>query len=143
MDDKLYEAPTGVIRKYKDMGDGTWAEVVSTVSGSGGGSSTVALTRTALLSAATATGAGSAVADAGSPPSFTATVAGTGSVSATVLIQARNTASGQWITLGTITLSGTTAAADGFASLARYMEYRANVTAISGTGAAVTVDMGS
>lgn len=101
------------------------------------------LTRTAMLSAATATGAGSAVADAGGAPSFSAEVSGTGSVAATVLIQARNAASGQWLTLGTITLSGTTAATDGFASLARYMEYLANLTAVSGTGAAVTVTMGS
>lgn len=104
---------------------------------------TLGLVRTNLLSAVTATGAGSAVADSGRAPSFTATVSGTGAVAATVLIQARNTASGQWITLGTITLSGTTTAVDGFASLVRYLEYRANLTAISGTSASVTVDMGS
>ncbi|HUM37176.1 MAG TPA: hypothetical protein PLQ85_09925 [Anaerolineae bacterium] len=101
------------------------------------------LTRADLLAAVTATGAGAATADAGNPPSFTATVAGTGAVSATVQIRARNTASGQWVLLGTITLSGTTTASDGFAALTRYMEYQANVTAISGTGAAVTVSMGS
>lgn len=102
-----------------------------------------ALVRTTLLAAVTATGAGSAVADSGRAPSFTATVAGTGAVSATVLIQARNTASGEWILLATITLSGTTTASDGFAQTVRYMEYRANLTARSGTGAAVTVTMGS
>ena len=100
-------------------------------------------TRTTLLSAVTGTGAGSAVTDQGQPPSFAANVQGTGSVTATVVIEARNAASGVWFTLATITLSGTTSAADGFGSLVRYMEYRANLTAVSGTGAAVTVTMGS
>mgnify|MGYP003440099415 FL=1 len=109
----------------------------------GGGGGTTALTRTALLAAATATGAGSAVADSGRAPSFTADVSGTGTVSATVLIQGRNVASGAWTLLGTITLSGSASASDGFASLTRYMEYRANLTAISGTSATVNVAMGS
>ena len=101
------------------------------------------LSRTAMLAAVTATGAGSATADGGRAPSFSANVAGTGAVTATVVVEARNTASGVWFTLATITLSGTTSAADGFATLARYMEYRGNLTAISGTGAAVTLTMGS
>lgn len=109
----------------------------------GGGGGTTALTRTALLAAATATGAGSAVADSGRAPSFTADVSGTGTVGATVLIQGRNVASGAWTLLGTITLSGSASASDGFASLTRYMEYRANLTAISGTSATVNVAMGS
>lgn len=108
-------------------------------SGGGGGGS---LTRTALLTAATATGPGSPVPDFGAP-SFTGEVTGTGAVSAAVRIEARNTASGVWTTMGTLTMSGTTSAGDSFGSLIRYMEYRANVTAISGTGAAVTVTMGS
>lgn len=109
----------------------------------GGGGGTTALTRTALLAAVTATGAGSAVADSGRAPSFTADVSGAGAVSATVLIQGRNVASGAWTLLGTITLSGSASASDGFASLTRYMEYRANLTAISGTSATVNVAMGS
>lgn len=109
----------------------------------GGGGGTTALTRTALLAAVTGTGAGSAVADSGRAPSFTADVSGTGTVSATVLIQGRNVASGAWTLLGTITLSGSASASDGFASLTRYMEYRANLTAISGTSATVNVAMGS
>jgi len=108
-----------------------------------GGSAAASLTRGVLLAAATATGAGSAVADSGRPPSFDATVTGTGAVSATVVIQGRNAASGGWVTMATITLSGTATATDGFAILTRYVEYRANLTAVSGTGAAVTVTMGS
>lgn len=101
------------------------------------------LARTSMLSAVTTTQSGNAVADNGRPPSFSANVSGTGAVSATIRIEARNTANGVWLTLATITLSGTTTAADGFASLTRYMEYRAVLSAISGTGAAVTVTMGS
>jgi hypothetical protein len=71
---------------------------------------------------------------------FQATVTGTGAVTATVLIQVSNNVSTLgWITLGTITLSGTTTATDGFASEASWAYYRANVTAVSGTGAAVYV----
>lgn len=102
-----------------------------------------ALTRTLLLTGVTVTGAGSAVADGGCAPSFEADLSGTGSVTATILIQGRNVASGLWVLLGTITLSGTTTASDGFASPARYMEYRANCTAITGTAATLTVVMGS
>lgn len=102
-----------------------------------------ALGRTAMLNAVTTTQSGPAVSDNGRAPTFSANVSGTGAVSATIQVQARNTASGVWLTLGTITLSGTTSAADGFATLARYMEYRAVLSAISGTGAAVTVTMAS
>lgn len=100
-------------------------------------------TRTTLLAAATATGAGNPATDSGGAPSFSASVVGTGAVSATVVIEARNAAGGVWFTLATITLSGTASAADGFGSLVKYMEYRANLTAVSGNGAVVTVTMGS
>lgn len=100
-------------------------------------------TRTTMLAAATATGPSVAFPDRGQPPSFAANVQGTGAVTATVEIQARNAASGVWFRLATITLSGTTSAADGFGTLVRYMEYRANCTALTGTGAALTVTMGS
>lgn len=70
---------------------------------------------------------------------FQATVSGTGAVSATVLIQVRNSSSHDWLTLATITLSGTTTSSDGFASEASWAYYRANLTAISGTGATVVV----
>ena len=74
---------------------------------------------------------------------FQAAVTGTGAVSATVQIQASNdpTVLG-WLTLGTITLSGTTTTTDGFSSEEAWTNIRSNVTAVSGTGAAVTVVMG-
>lgn len=71
---------------------------------------------------------------------FQASVSGTGAVSATVVIEGSNdpTVLG-WVEIGTITLSGTTTDTDGFAHQAAWGYYRANVDAISGTGAAVTV----
>ena len=92
-----------------------------------------------LLNAVTATGAGAAKTFSHSIPYKTcqATVTGTGSVSATVNIEVSNDGIG-WILAGTITLSGTTTATDGFVIQAPWLNIRANVTAVSGTGAAVT-----
>jgi hypothetical protein len=79
----------------------------------------------------------------GTQGTFQATVSGTGAVTATVLVQVSNDPSELgWVTLGTITLSGTTTATDGFSSDARWQHVRANITAISGTGALVTCVMG-
>ena len=74
---------------------------------------------------------------------FQAIVTGTGAVSATVVIDCSNDGT-NWCTtpLGTITLSGTTSNADGFTTAAPWKYARARVTAISGTGATVTVTMG-
>lgn len=69
-------------------------------------------------------------------------VVGTGAVTATVLIEVSNDPSLGWLTLATLNLSGTTSATDGFAFDAKWTFIRSNVTAISGTGAAVTVDAG-
>jgi len=93
-----------------------------------------------LLSAVTATGAGAANLSVNGPQTYQATVAGTGAVTATVNIEVSNDAS-NWVVLGTITLSGTTSATDGLAANAPWKNVRANVTAISGTSAAVSVVM--
>ena len=71
-----------------------------------------------------------------------ATVSGTGAVSATVAIEGSNDGT-NWLTLGTITLRGTTSATDGFAFSAPWVYIRSNCTAISGTGAALSVVMGA
>ncbi len=103
-----------------------------------------------LLSGATAVGAGTAYAflnNAGLenrdriPLSFQASVAGTGAVSATVPVYVSHD-NANWLLLGTISLSGTTAASDGFVAAGRWAYLRADVAAISGTGAAVTVLVG-
>jgi hypothetical protein len=79
---------------------------------------------------------------------FQAIVTGTGTVSATVAIQVSNEAAtfngdkSNWITLGTISLSGTTTSTDGFTTTAPWRYVRANVTAVAGTGATVETIMG-
>ena len=66
----------------------------------------------------------------------------TGAGSATIDIEVSNDCS-NYITAGTITLTlGTTTVDDGFATDAAWKCVRANVTAISGTDATVSVHMG-
>lgn len=74
--------------------------------------------------------------------SFQATVSGTGTVSATVIIECSNDGT-DFLTCGTITLSGTTSASDGFVSVGPWAYVRARCTAISGTSAALSVVMGA
>ena len=71
------------------------------------------------------------------------TVAGTGAVSATVLIEVSNDGT-SWLAtpLGTVAISGTTSATDGFTTAAPWKYHRANISAISGTGATVTIIVG-
>ena len=69
------------------------------------------------------------------------TTAGVGA--ATVIIEVTNDTTWPWITLGTITLTlGTAATSDGLAMLAGWKYVRARLSAISGTGAAVSVAVG-
>jgi hypothetical protein len=101
-----------------------------------------------LLDAAIATGAGASH-DSYTPfRTFQATGAtGSGAGAATVTIEVSDVdvpTANDWIVLGTITLTlGTTSTTDGFASTAAWRKTRANVTAISGTGATVHVWMGA
>ena len=74
---------------------------------------------------------------------FQATVTGSGAVTATVVIDCSNDGVNWCSTvLGTITLSGTTSASDGFTTQAPWKYVRARVTAITGTSAVVDVLMG-
>ena len=75
---------------------------------------------------------------------FQAHLAGTGAVSVTVVLQVTNTpaTTTSWMDLATISLSGTTTAVDGYATVADWPCVRAKTTAISGTGATVVVTMG-
>lgn len=100
-----------------------------------------------LIVGATTTATGSAVpalynGDLGT--SIQAVVSGTGAVTATVLIEVSNDPDtfGWAVTpLATFTLSGTTSVSDIFESKASHKYYRARITALTGTGAAVTVKM--
>lgn len=71
---------------------------------------------------------------------FQCTVAGTGSVTASVNIEASINGT-DWKSIKTFTLSGTTRASDVFSSTDPYPFLRGNVTAITGTGATVTLDL--
>ncbi len=102
-----------------------------------------------VLPATTATVTGGAIYKDAPKSAIDAAVVGTGAVAATVVIDCSNgalDAAGAiiWNTtpLGTITLSGTTSAADGFTTDAPWKYIRGRVTAISGTGATVTAQMG-
>lgn len=68
---------------------------------------------------------------------YQAVVTGTGSVSGTVEIEGSNDGT-NFDVIGTLTLSGTGSGSDSFTSLDCYKFVRADLTAISGTGAAVT-----
>lgn len=103
-----------------------------------------------LLNGTTAVGVGTAYAFLNNtqlegrdriPLSFQASVAGSGAVGATVPVYVSHD-NANWLLLGTISLSGTTSASDGFVAAGRWAYIRADVTAISGTGAAVTAIMG-
>ena len=100
-----------------------------------------------ILTSATATSTGHPqVTNGTSPLSFQATVAGTGAVTATIIIEGTNekaVASSNYLAIGTITLSGTTSHSDGFvASAVPWNAVRARCTAISGTSATLNVYMG-
>lgn len=94
-----------------------------------------------LCSAATGTGACTTIGPVKSGRKvYQAVVTGSGAVTATVLIQGTTNATTQgWITIGTITLSGTTTATDAFVTNTSWPYVRGNVSAVTGTGAAVTV----
>ena len=97
-----------------------------------------------LLNAVTSTGAGSSYSKPGLYSTLQAIANGSsGAYSATVNVEVSNDGT-NWMVMGTITLSGTatTADTDGFASNASWKYIRGNVTAISGTGANVTLEMG-
>ena len=96
-----------------------------------------------ILPSSTATATGGAFVPRNAPIFFTATEAGTGAVTATVIIEASNdpTVTTSWLTLGTITLSGTTTAQDGFSYAGLPANVRPRLSTISGTGAAVIVTM--
>lgn len=100
---------------------------------------------TPLIVAATATGAGPQLEVWHTNRTFEAfgnTASGTGS--AVVAIEVRNDENAAWKTLATITLSLTAGGvSDGLATSAAWRFIRANTTTLSGTGATVSVNVGS
>lgn len=95
-----------------------------------------------ILSGATAPITGQPTVNPRANCTVQASVAGTGAVGATVIIEASNNDGADYLTLGTITLSGTTRASDGAVVSAKWDLIRARLTAVSGTGAVVNVSIG-
>lgn len=97
-----------------------------------------------LLTAATATGAGSTMPrEAGHTSILASGTTSSGAGAATINIEVSNVGT-EWVVAGTLSLTlattiTTTVNTDGFNLFAGWHYIRANVTAISGTGAAVTV----
>lgn len=98
-------------------------------------------TRAVLLDAATAPTTGPAAAGSGKAPTFALSVVGAGAVSAAVTIRARHGASDVWVPYGTMAASGTNTAVDSLDG-PPFAQYQAQLTAVSGTGAAVTLTKG-
>jgi hypothetical protein len=78
----------------------------------------------------------------GAPRCLQGTVRGTGAVSATFLIYGGNDAANVTILLDTMTVTGTTTASDGLYVPSPWRFMRADLSAISGTGAAASMTMG-
>lgn len=83
---------------------------------------------------------GSLVRDMVPGGAFQATITGTGTVSCVVTIQV-SLDTVNWMTLGTISLSGTTTASEGFTSHGSWYAYRAVTTAVTGTVSSIKVNM--
>ncbi len=98
----------------------------------------VAPDRPALIST-TVTATGQQFGRNGASWSYQLAVVGTGAVSATATIEVSNHG-GQWVTFGTLSASGTTAASDSIVGTAPWAYHRARIDTISGTGALATVN---
>lgn len=94
-----------------------------------------------LLKNASAVSVGDPIENSGANRTFQAVVSGTGAVNATVDIEVSNNRT-DWLNMGTITLSGTSRATDGFAAAAPWAFIRARVSAISGSAARVDALVG-
>ena len=97
---------------------------------------------THLLRGATSAATGSPISNRGGARTFQAVVTGSGALTATVEVEVSNNGT-HFLPLGTIGMTGTNAATDGFAADAPWLFLRARVTAISGTGASIDVIAGS
>lgn len=102
--------------------------------------------QTRLLSAATTTQTGASTGVAGVNRVVRARVTGTGAVSATINIYGAmngDVTAATATLIGTLSPTGTTTAVDAFAMAAPWPEMFADLTAVSGTSAAVTVTVAS
>lgn len=102
------------------------------------------ITPVPMLKAVTAAGAGSAVPGRAGPVTFQAWgLVSAGAGSAAVEVQGSHNDGVTWDTIATISLTlGTSPISDSFTADARYQQLRGNVTAITGTNAAVSLTAG-
>lgn len=98
--------------------------------------------RIPLMTSRTATATGSTIEAPGPGATVQAVVTGTGALTATVVVQVSNDGAA-WLTISTLSLSGTTSATQGMALDAHWVYIRADLTVLTGTGATVNVWMGS
>ncbi len=98
-----------------------------------------------LLTAATATSSSDAIEPYHTNRSFEAFgTTDSGSGAATVIIEVRNSENSDWHTLATITLTlSASVSGDGVVTTAAWRYVRARLSALSGTGAAVSCNMGT
>lgn len=78
---------------------------------------------------------------------FHVQLTGSGAVSATIQVMVSNTTAssavlGNWVTHGTITISGTSVVSDGYVAMSPWKFYRPYVSAISGTNASLDIYVG-
>lgn len=92
-----------------------------------------------LIKGVTTTGVGPHINTGAAKRTYQGVAEGTGEVSASVDIEVSNNGV-DFLLLGTLDLSGTTRATDGFVSDAPWLYARANVTSISGTGTTISVE---
>lgn len=120
--------------------------IVRQISGTAGGTGTYEVSVSQTVTSTTISGDGSGPWLYKESPyaAFQINVDGTaGTQTATVVIEVSNDGVHPVATvLGTISLSGTLTASDGFTTIASWKYIRARVTAISGTGATITATMG-
>lgn len=98
--------------------------------------------QTFLLYETTTVGAGVGKPNLPMNASYQATVRGTGAVAAKVVIEASNDGE-EYLPLGTISLTGTGKASDGFPTSSNWYKVRARIEELTGTGAKVTVAVGA
>jgi hypothetical protein len=95
-----------------------------------------------LFDARTTTGTTQVVEPWGTRRTVQAQVVGTGAVTATLVVQISNDGT-TFLDIGTIALSGTTSSSGGLAMDAAWRYMRFNLSAVTGTEAAVTAILGS
>lgn len=85
-----------------------------------------------VLLSTTINATGGAITDINPGSTFQGAVTGTGAVSVTITIQG-SLDKVNWVTLGAMSLSGTTTATDGFVSQGEWYAYRAVTSSATGT----------